>query len=251
MTLDRARERLRPHVLRAKSFTGWLALPETRLLGEPLPWDYMQLARPRVRTAGSVLDMGTGGGERFAELCEGYSCRAVASEEWHVNARVAAEHLRQAGAHVVHAQSSVLPFAAESFDLVLNRHEDLQPAEVARVLQPGGTVLTQQVDNDNWRELRRFFPRHTDWGNHFSRYRSGFVASGLTVERAQRHEATAAFASLEDFVYMLCIAPWEIPDFDPLGDDLRALLEMEQALTTADGLVLTSVNYLIEAHKPV
>jgi hypothetical protein len=49
---------------------------------------------------------------------------------------------------------------------------------------------------------------------------------------------------------MLCIAPWEVPDFDPLGGDLEALLALEQELTTADGLVLTDGSFIIEAMKP-
>ncbi len=49
---------------------------------------------------------------------------------------------------------------------------------------------------------------------------------------------------------MLCIAPWEVPDFDPLGADLAALLELERELTTPDGLVLTDGRYIIEARKP-
>ena len=249
-TLDQARERLRPYVERAAGFSGWIALPETKLLSPPIPWDYMDSARRLLVDAASVLDLGTGGGERFAELCRGYAGLAVATEEWEVNAPVAATHLRPFGVDVVRCQSVCLPFADQSFDLVLDRHEDLDPAEVARVLTRGGTVLTQQVDNDNWPELSSFLPRRTDWGDHFTRYQDGFVAAGL-VERAERHESRVAFAGLGDFVYLLCVASWEVPAFDPLGGDLAALLEMEQALTTVDGLVLSEAHYLVEARKPV
>ena len=63
--------------------------------------------------------------------------------------------------------------------------------------------------------------------------------------------APAAFESLGDLVYMLCIlAPYDVPDFDSLGTDLETLLALETELTKAEGLVLSDGRYLIEARKP-
>ena len=248
-TLDGARERLRPYVERAASFKGWMAHVHSRPLGPGHPWDYMARARELIADSNSVLDMGTGGGERFGELLAGYTGRAVATEEWHVNAPIAGAHLRRLGAETVRCRSLHLPLVDGAFDLVLNRHEELAPAEVARVLRPGGTVLTQQVWQ-HWRELERFLPRMTDFGDHYSAYREGFRDAGLQVLDAREHFVDAAYDSLGDFVYMLCVAPWTIPDFDPLGADFEALLRLERELTTPHGLVLTDGSYIIEALKP-
>ena len=112
--------------------------------------------------------MGTGGGECFSEICRGHDGLAVATEEWPPNVPVASARLSAIGAPVVHASSLHLPFGAASFDLVLDRHEELYPAEVARILAPGGRFLTQQVGSDNWRELWDYFPRITDFGPYSS-----------------------------------------------------------------------------------
>jgi hypothetical protein len=248
-TLDQARERLRPSVERARTFSGWMPDVRTRPLAPTASWDYMARARQLLTTASSVLDMGTGGGERFGELLDGYSGRAVATEEWEVNVPIAAGHLRTLEAEAVHCRSTQLPFAAASFELVLNRHEDLWPTDVARVLKPDGTVLTQQAWM-TWKELGRFIPRRVFLADLFERYRDGFAAAGLDVQDARAVEWPAAYDSLGDFVYMLCIAPWEIPEFDPLGRDLEALLTLERALTTSDRLVLTHGSFIIEARKP-
>lgn len=247
-TLNQARERLRPYVERAKSFTGWTALAEFRRLGPSNPWDYAARARELLSTTRNVVDMGTAGGERFGELLHSYGGRAVATEEWEVNAPIAAAHLRQFGAETVHRQSVALPFTDESFDLVLNRHEDMEPADVARVLRPGGTVLTQQAFMI-WKEMNRFFPRRVFLADLFERYRDGFAEAGLNVIDARTIEVPAAYENLGNFVYTLCICPWEVPGFDPLGADLDALL-LEQELTTPDGLVLTDGSFIIEAKKP-
>ena len=103
-------------------------------------------------------------GEFSAELLQGRRLFSVATEPWSPNVSVAATQLRAVSARVVQASSRDLPFRNESFDLVLNRHEELHPMEIARVLARGGCVLTQQVHQENWRELREFFPRMTDFG---------------------------------------------------------------------------------------
>jgi SAM-dependent methyltransferase len=248
-TLEQARERLRPYVERAQTFTGWMPDVPFRPLGTTQPWDYAGRARHLMNGAGRVLDMGTGGGERFGDVLTGFRGTAIATEEWHVNAPIAAARLRPLGADVVRCQSIRLPFDDATFDLVLNRHEDLDPQDVARVLQPGGRVLTQQAWNI-WREIGRFILRRVFLATLFEDYRDGFAAAGFQIIDARAREWPAAYSTLGDLVYMLCIAPWEIPDFDPLGADLEALLGLEAALSTPEGLVLTNGSFIIEALKP-
>ena len=48
-----------------------------------------------------------------------------------------------------------LPFRAEVFDVILNRHEALDPIEVRRILKPRGRFLTEQVGSDQGASLRR------------------------------------------------------------------------------------------------
>ena len=195
------------------------------------------------------VGLGTGGGERFAEICRDYAGRAVATEEWQPNVPVASARLALMDAQVVHASSLHLPFDAGAFELVLNRHEELDPAEVSRVLVPGGLFLTQQVGSDNWRELGDYFPRMTDFGPLFELYSQGLRESGLDIVYADTHERQTAFGGLGDIVYLLTAAPWTIPDFD-VERDLDALLALEHALTRERGIVLTETRYIIEALKP-
>ena len=187
---------------------------ELAALGAGPPWSYPNRSKVLLAGARTVLDMGTGGGERFLEILEGYDGLAVATEGWSGNVHVASEALSSYGAPVVYASGLSLPFADACFDLVLNRHNELDPADVARILSPGGTFLTQQVGHDNWQELRAFFSRQTDFGPKFDRYREGFLAAGLTIERAETHDTSVACRSLGDLVYLLTATPWTVPGFD-------------------------------------
>lgn len=236
-----------PYVERARGFSGWSFKDvDVRHLDARAPWDYEAIARERARSATSVLDLGTGGGEVLSRIVPATNPRVVATEEWHVNAPIAAARLRPLGVHVLRADSLRLPLRDASFDLVLDRHEALEPAEVARVLAPGGCVVTQQVGHDHWPELRRWFPRKTVFPDHFHDYQRGFIEHGLRIEDARWHEERVAFGTLGDLVYMLLTAPFYVPDLDPAGE-IDALLALEDARRTADGIVLTEMVYVVVA----
>ncbi len=241
-------ESLRPYIERARSFSGWsfddVAM---RPLDPGPPWDYEAIARMRARSAKSILDLGTGGGEVLERIVGGLDCRVVATEEWEVNVPVAQERLAPLGVDVVRYNWRALPFADTSFDLVLDRHEALDPAEVLRVLRPSGSIVTQQVNPDFWPELTEFFPHRQVFPDHFTGYSAAFEAAGLSVTRS-RHAHHVAFGTLGDVVYKLLTAPWTIPGFDP-EKEIDALLALEDACGTSDGIVLTEGYYLIEAER--
>ena len=242
--------RLRPAVQRARDFSGWdLGDVTPTVLDPEPPWNYAHLAVEGGRHAAYVLDMGTGGGELLAELRAGLPGRVLATEEWHRNVPVASRRLAPLGVPVVWCRSLNLPFVDATFDLVLNRHEELDPAEVARVMRPGGCVITQQVGRSNWHELRRFVPRMTDFGDLFGAYTRGLGATGLEILDAREHEYRVAYP-MDALVYLLAIMPWSIPDLD-LDSDLDAVLAVESACGGPEGVTLTESRFLIIARKPI
>jgi SAM-dependent methyltransferase len=249
MAKDPLVSRLRAVAERASGFSGWeFDDPEAvRRLDPGPPWDYEALARERLRTASRAVDLGTGGGEVLSRVADGSKARMVATEEWVVNAPLAARRLGPSGIPVVRCSSERLPFADGSFDLVLSRHEAIEPREIERVLSPGGVFLTQQVAPDYWHELRTFFPRMTVFAPHDVEYRAAFEAMGYDV-RFERCEYRVAVRDLETLAYRLLLTPWTIRGFD-VERDADALLAVEQELGTAEGIVLSEGLYLLEAVK--
>jgi len=195
-----------------------------------------------------ALDMGTGGGELLARIREALPARTTATEEWNVNAPIAKKRLALLGVEIVRCRSLLLPFAESAFDLVINRHEELEPREVARVLSMSGHVVTQQVGRDNWSELRGFFPKMTDFGDLYGDYVREFEAAGLRIIRKNQHDYKVAYRDLGEIVFLLAISPWSFPGFSP-EYDLDALLALESECLTDDGLVLTESRFLIIAEK--
>ena len=251
-TLDQARERLRPYVERAKGFTGWdFSHVRTKTLPPAPPWSYVERARQLLAQADSALDIGTGGGEVYSDICEGLRLHAIATEGWAPNSTVAYKRLYPLGIDVVQCEDQCLPFKQHCFDVVLNRHAGWTAEDLARILKPGGTFLSQQVDSGNWREIRRYFPRRQfDFNRSLLSDVEEMAKAGLEVNEVLQHERGVAYQELGDLVMNLIMTPWEIMNFDPLGADLEALLKIEADLATDDGILLTEGRALIEAHKP-
>ena len=247
-TFDTARERLRPYVERASVASGWSFPVHSRLL-EPRPWDYDKRAQALIASATSLLDIGTGGGERLSRYCSEYGNGAIATESWPPNAPVAANTLSHLEIPVILCDDKRLPFASGTFDLILNRHSGFDPANVAPLLRPGGTLLTEQVW-DHWRELKEYFPRMVESRGHHTANSEGLTAAGLFLTDDRTSVVPAAYVNLGEFVFMLCVTPWTIPDFDPLGRDLEALVQLERDRSTQDGLIMSDGHFLIEAHNP-
>lgn len=106
----------------------------------------------------AALDLQTGGGEVLATIPAGPP-RLAATESWPPNIAVARRNLARLGARVVPVatEDSDLPFAGETFDLVVSRHPvSVRWDEVARVLKPGGTYFSQNVGAGSVGELTEF-----------------------------------------------------------------------------------------------
>ncbi len=243
------REELQHYMDRARRLEGWAWDIEPTLVGASQPWNFREMARQLVSNYQTVLDIGTGGGEAFVDICKGYNIFAVATEAWKINAPVAAKRLAQIEARVVQANSHLLSFADASFDVILARHESFDPSEIVRVLSPRGHFLTQQVGRSNWSELRPFFPRMTDFGPNYELFQDGFRSLGLEIIQAETHDTYVSFANLGEVAYALTATPWTIPDFE-LERDLDALLDFGKQLIGPEGIVLTESRYIIEACKP-
>ncbi len=137
---------------------GWdFSWFDGRATEERPPWGYARLMAERLAAARSALDVETGGGEVLATATR-WPELLVATESWPPNVAVARDRLRDRHGHVVACTDGpTLPFRDASFDLVTSRHPVVVLwDEIARVLQPDGTYLSQQIGPGSNRELTDF-----------------------------------------------------------------------------------------------
>lgn len=245
-------------------FSGWdFSWLDRRSRTEPLPWDYAARVAALAGNARTMLDMGTGGGEALSQLPH-RAPRTVATEGWPPNVPLAARRLLPLGIPVIRSEAAAdnmdqdaadeggrLPFRDGSLDLICNRHESFAAAEVSRVLAPGGTFVTQQVDyhdNDDLAQLLGFeTPQEPDsWIGLAERQ---VTDAGLTIEESARGEQRIRFDDIAAVVFYLKAISWSIPGYslDKHRDRLRALHEDAGAWpVTASGH-----RFLLVAAKPV
>ena len=117
------------------------------------PWDYRQAVARHLSPEKKLLDMDTGGGEFLLSLGHPYK-NTAATEGYAPNVELCREKLIPLGIDFRPGViSEGLNFPDESFDVIINRHGDLNPADFFRMLKPGGVFITQQVGAENDQEL--------------------------------------------------------------------------------------------------
>jgi hypothetical protein len=234
-------------------FSGWdFSYLDGRMLEEEPDWSYSLRAAELLQQSASVLDLDTGGGERFLELRGHWPNRVVATEGYLPNFKLAIEKLSPLGVKVINIQLTdfaSMPFADREFDLVLNRHSAFNPDEVARVLAWGGTFLTQQVHGLSSYDLLAAFDARPQWPEAtLEKYLPRLKSAGLEIANIQEWSGQLAFTDVGAIVYYLKAVPWLVPDFS-VESHLKYLLDLQKHMESQKKLIFTTRKYLIEACK--
>jgi SAM-dependent methyltransferase len=244
---------LRERLLTAERapFEGWdFSYLQGRMLEDDLPWDFEALVRDALPDAHALLDMDTGGGEKLARQ-QPLPAVVAATESYPPNVAIARARLEPLGIAVHDVDSGgALPFGDAHFDLITNRHGAYLPSEIARVLEPGGRFLTQQVGSANLRELNESLGADVsgdEWT--LSTALQELEAAGLVIARAQEAFPVARFLSVEAIVYLLKAVPWQLPGFtvDGYFDRLR---DVDAGIRATGSFDASTHRFLIIAIKP-
>ncbi|BCB76988.1 class I SAM-dependent methyltransferase [Phytohabitans flavus] len=223
-----------------------------RATEERPPWGYARLIGGRMSTVEAGLDVQTGGGEVLATIPTAPP-RLAATESWPPNVEVARRNLAPLGGTVYEvADDAELPFPAESFDLVVSRHPVLTRwDEIARVLRPGGSFLSQQVGSGTMRELTEAMmgPVPANPARETGRTVAAAEAAGLSVVDLREATLRAEFFDIGAVVHFLRKVIWTVPGFtvEAYRDKLRA---MHDRIHAEGAFVAYSRRFLIEARKP-
>ena len=234
-------------------FSGWdFRYLDGRMLEQQAPWSYSSQAAELMRLSTSVIDLGTGGGERFLQLQEFWPKKVVATEEYEPNRELATGCLSPLGAKVVDVRLTdhdPMPFADNEFDLVLNRHSAFNPNVAARILAPDGKFLTQQVHGLWVHDLIAVFDAKPQWPDaSLEKYVPQLRAAGLTILKAEEWSGRLSFVDIGAIVYYLKAVPWLVPGFS-VETHREYLLDLQHRLDCGNALTFTARKYLIEAHK--
>ncbi|MFY1576144.1 class I SAM-dependent methyltransferase [Verrucosispora sp. WMMD703] len=224
----------------------WLA---GRATEERPPWGYARLVAARMAGVDAALDIDTGGGEVLAEVPHPPPL-LVATEAWPPNVPVARKHLAPLGASVVAVTGDApLPFRDAVFDLVVSRHPVRTDwPEVARVLRPGGTFLSQQIGPGTVRELSEAIlgPLPPPAQRHPEHAVAAARAAGLTVVDLREATLRTVFHDIGAVVWFLRKVIWTVPGFT-VAAHRPALRRLHDRIRAEGPFVAHARRFLIEA----
>ena len=220
--------------------------------GEDLPWNYraaiLQHLQPHMR----LLDIDTGGGEFLLGLGHAHHLLA-ATEAYPPNVQLCKDTLLPLGVDFREADGSgALPWPDGSFDLVINRHGDFNPAEIYRVLKPGGVFITQQVGAENDRALVELLLPGTPMAfpeQYLRIAREKFVQAGFTILEPQEASPPIRFYGVGALVWFARIIEWEFPGFSVERCQER-LLALQEALERDGHIEGMTHRFMLVAQKP-
>ncbi|GGE63736.1 class I SAM-dependent methyltransferase [Priestia taiwanensis] len=202
-----------------KGFSGWdfsYISGTGRMQSQLLPWSFGSMVLPYIRSADTMLDMGTGGGEFLSHL-KPFPMSTHATEGYVPNVSIAKERLEPLGVKVVYfEEDSSLPFEDKYFSFIMNQHESYDPKELRRIISDGGMFITQQVGGLDYVDLNDQLGAepHDEFAHWNLKY---------AVDELEKHNFKVAY-SMEDVsvsrfydvgacIYYLTAIPWQVPGF--------------------------------------
>lgn len=219
--------------------------------GTDFSWDYRQVIGEYLTPDRKLLDIDTGGGEFLLSLHHPYK-NTAATENYPPNVQLCQETLLPLGIDFRPADGNgELPFEKGSFDLVIDRHGDFNPAEIYRVLKPGGVFIMQQVGAENDRELVEIlcgnlplpFPEQ-----YADKASEQFRNAGFTILRQESCFRPIRFYDVGALVWFARVIPWEFPDFS-VDTHLEKLMQAQQVLEETGYIEGRTHRFLLVAQK--
>ena len=212
---------------------GWdFSHIDGRCVEDALPWDYRAVILQHLTPEMRLLDIDTGGGEFLLSLNHPGE-NTAATENYPPNVALCRETLLPLGIDFRPADGNgTLPYGDGEFDMVIDRHGDYNPAEIYRVLKPGGMFITQQVGAENDRALVELicgdvpmpFPEQ-----YLERAEKRFAAAGFAILRREECFCPIRFYDVGALVWFARIIQWEFPGFS-VETHLEQLLAAQKKL---------------------
>lgn len=218
---------------------------------EDLPWDYKTEIDKYLLPDMKLMDFDTGGGEFLLSLGHPYK-NTAATEGFPPNVELCKEILLPLGIDFKPCDNeSDIPFADNSFDIMINRHGSFDPVEAHRLLKTGGLFITQQVGARNDRDLVEMVLPETPEPFpelELSIQKKKFEEAGFEIIRAEEAFRPIRFYDVGAFVWFARIIEWEFPDFS-VEKCFDKLLKMQDIIDKEGFVEGTIHRYLIVAKK--
>jgi len=219
----------------------------------PVPWDYMEIVPRYLKPQDTVLDIGTGGGERLLAFARSFG-QGVGIDPDAEMIRTAREN-GTARPNVTFGEMSAesLAFPDGTFDVVLTRHAPIVVPEVVRVLKPGGYFLTQGVGARNMANIREAFG--TGSGVQYDHdYRAGieeFTRLGCRIVATGTYDVRYWVKDIPSLIFWFraIAGANEVPEGFTIERDWETVRQIIATSSTANGVLINEHRTLLIVQK--
>lgn len=211
----------------------------------PTPWEYAHVVRQFVSGTDRVLDIGTGGGERFLTFAP-YFEKGIGIDH---STKMIEQAMRNkeiqnvANVDFKLMDANHLEFADAEMGMVLNRHCSVNVNEIVRVLRPRGHSVIQQVGDRNALNFLKAFgwtleSFGDEWGQRMEELVLASEQSGCRVVAEAEYDVRYWFCDVESLVFWLKSVPLPEPfDVDKHWEGVNRILndyETDQGIETTE-----------------
>lgn len=232
---------------------GW-DFSHLKTIEEGQGWDFYQEVLKKVRSGDSVLDIGTGGGERILKIAKHFvSVYGIDHSPSMINtANINLRKTKLGNVQFLLMDSSKLDFPNNHFDIVTDRHCDFNPSEVFRVLKKSGTFFTQQVSEGDQMNIKKAFGRGQGYGIKDGTLKNKYLKQlgklGFTKIVSFDYDSKVTYKIEKDYIFMLRYTP-TISEFGKRENDFEILRKFIEDNKTKKGIETNSKRFMIIAAK--
>lgn len=233
------------------SINGW-NFSDIRCTSIGMEWDFFSEVEKHCNTKDVLLDIGTGGGENLLQISSaaflliGIDLSSAMIEAAQINVKKAEVHNTKF--HKMDANEIMFP--SDFFDIVSSRHAPFNACEVARVLKTGGILMTQQVSENDKKNLKTYFNRGQSFDDKDGTFKRQCVETlkiaGFSEVAVFEYDATEYYERPEDLIFLLKHTPI-IPNFGENLKDYEVLAKFIADNTTDAGIMTNSKRFMIVA----
>jgi SAM-dependent methyltransferase len=217
-------------------------------------WDFYQEILKKTKPTDTILDIGTGGGERILKIAKHFkSVYGIDHSASMVN--TSNENLHKTKLKNVKfslMDSSKLDFPDNHFDIIADRHCDYNPSEVFRVLKKGGYFFTQQVGEGDQMNIKKAFGRGQGYGipdgTLKNKYLKQMQKIGFSKIEDFDYDSKITYKTDKDYMFLLRYTP-TIPEFGKKMNDFEVLRKFIEENKTERGIETNSKRFMIVAVK--
>lgn len=214
-----------------------------------IPPDLFHILPNYLTTSKTLVDINVGNGERLKKVA--HLVDPAYGIATHLEDAITANHCVDHWANILVGNAEMLPFHDASMHVVVCRHAAFNATEIWRVLKPSGIFLTQQIAEDDKRNLKAILGRSygstEDTGRLQRQYEGELRAVGFEV-KSEAYTYQETYGDMDTLIHVLANT-MTIPDFDVERDE-QALHQIETSLMATDGIPTTASRFLLIATKP-